>query len=207
MQSSDRVGSAMSQAMEFATRPEVRTLHFIIDSSASNFTVKAYATGMLSAFAHSPTVAIPDFEGDVNLNPEAPELSSMRLVIHSDSLNVIDDISEKDRREINRRMREEVLESDSFPEIVYQCSKGFASKAGEGQYNVTLEGELTLHGITRPQAVPARISLHADTLRATGEFLVSLSDYEIQQVTAAGGTIKLKDEIKLVFEISARKQM
>jgi hypothetical protein len=33
-----------------------------------------------------------------------------------------------------------------------------------------------------------------------------LSDFEIRPVSAAGGTIKLKDELKLSFDIAARKQ-
>jgi hypothetical protein len=44
-------------------------------------------------------------------------------------------------------------------------------------------------------------------LRATGDFPLRQSDYEIRPVTAAGGTIKLKDELKLSFDISARKQV
>jgi polyisoprenoid-binding protein YceI len=76
----------------------------------------------------------------------------------------------------------------------------------EGQNMVTLNGELTLHGVTRSQPVSARIARNGDMLRATGDFPIRLSDYEIRPVTAAGGTIKLKDELKLWFDISARKQ-
>jgi hypothetical protein len=43
-------------------------------------------------------------------------------------------------------------------------------------------------------------------LRAAGEFSVRQSDYEIRPVSALGGAVKLKDELKLSFDISARKQ-
>jgi len=56
------------------------------------------------------------------------------------------------------------------------------------------------------QMVAARVTLKGDILRAAGEVSVRLSDYEIRPVTAAGGTIKLKDELKLSFDIAARKQ-
>jgi polyisoprenoid-binding protein YceI len=69
-----------------------------------------------------------------------------------------------------------------------------------------LHGELTLHGITRSQPAPARISVSGETLRASGEFSIRQSDYEIRPVSAVSGTIKLKDELKLSFDISARKQ-
>ncbi len=181
-------------------------IRYLIDGGKSTFTVRAFATGLLSAFGHDPTIAIPNFEGEVLFNPEAVEQSSLRIVIHAASLNATDDIREKDRAEINRAMQQEVLESDSYPDIIYEASHLTASRVGEGQYWGTLEGELTLHGVSRKQAVPVRISVSGDALRATGEFSVRQSDYEIRPVSAAAGTVKLKDELKLSFDISAHKQ-
>jgi polyisoprenoid-binding protein YceI len=186
--------------------PKAATVRYLTDAKRSNFTVRVFATGLLSAFGHSPVIAIPDFEGEILLNPDAVEHSSVRMVIHSASLIVTDDISEKDRNEINQAMHQEVLESDSFPDIVYECSRLSASKTGEGQYSLKLDGELTLHGVSRTQSVSARVSVNGDVLRAMGEFSVQQSDYEIRPVSAVGGTIKLKDELKLSFDISARKQ-
>lgn len=196
----------MHYAIESTIKPEGTTVHYIIETKGSTFTVKAFATGILSALGHNPTIALPDFEGEIFLNPEAVEQSSLRMVIHSASLTVTGDISEKDREEINRRMHEEVLESDSYPDVVYECSRGSASKTGEGQYWVALNGELTLHGVKRSQPVSARVSVNGAMLRATGEFSVRQSDYEIRPVSAMGGAVKLKDELKLSFDISARKQ-
>lgn len=182
------------------------TQRYTIDNKNSAFTVRAFATGMLSAFGHSPTIAIPDFNGEISFNPDVLEQSSMRLVIHSASLTDTDDIREKDRVEINRAMHEEVLESDAFPEIVYECSRLSANKIAEGQYSGTMDGELTLRGIKRSQPVSLRISMNGDVLRATGDFSVRQSDYEIRPVSAAGGTIKLKDELKFSFDISAGRE-
>jgi polyisoprenoid-binding protein YceI len=193
-------------AVEPTIRPEDATVRYSIETRGSTFTVRAFATGLLSSFGHSPTIAVPDFDGEISLNPDAVEKSFLRLTIRSASLNVTDDISEKDREEINRRMHQEVLEADSFPQIVYECSRASASKVGESQYWMALNGELTLHGITRGQPVSARVLVNGDTLRATGEISLRQSDYRIQPVSAAAGTIRLKDEIKLSFDISARKQ-
>jgi polyisoprenoid-binding protein YceI len=184
---------------------EAGTVRYSIDGKGSKFTVRAFAAGLLSAFGHDPTIAIPDFEGEAILNADALEKSSLRVVVNASSLAVTDDISEKDRDEINRRMHGEVLESDGYSEIVYECSKLTASKTGEGQYWVALNGELTLHGVTRSQPVSARVTLNGDTLRAAGDFSVRQRDYEIKTVSAAGGTVKLKDELKLSFDITGRK--
>lgn len=196
----------MHYAIEPTSTPEGTTVRYNIETKGSSFTVRAFATGLLSAFAHNPTISIPDFEGEALLNPDAVDQSSLRMVAHAASLTVTDDISAKDRDEINHRMHDEVLESDSFPDIVYESTRVSASKTGEGQYWVAITGELSMHGVKLTQPISARISVNGDTLRASGEFSVRLSDYDIRPVTAAGGAVKLKDELKLSFDITARKQ-
>jgi polyisoprenoid-binding protein YceI len=194
-------------AVEPTPQPEDATVRYEIVNRGSTFTVRAFATGLFSSFGHNPTIAIPDFTGDVFLNLDAVENSSMRMVIDSASLAVTNEISEKDRQEISRRMHEEVLETNFFPQIVYECSRVSPSKIGEGHYWIALSGGLTLHGVTRIQPVSARVSLIGDMLRATGELSVRQTDYGIQPVSAVGGTIRLKDELKLSFDISARKEV
>ncbi|MGA9814620.1 MAG: YceI family protein [Terriglobales bacterium] len=186
--------------------PPATTVRYVIDAKASTFTVRAFATGMLSAFGHSPTIAIPDFEGEVKWDSGAVEDSSLRIVVQASSLTVTDDISKSDRSEIERRMHEEVLETDGFAEIIYECPRvSSVQKMGEGLFTAVLDGELTLHGVTLKQAISARVTLTGETLRAAGEFSIRQSDYEIRPVSAAGGTVKLKDELKLSFDIAARK--
>ena len=90
------------------------TVRYLTASDRSRFTVRAFATGLLSALGHSPTIAIPDFEGEALVNPKALEKSSLRVLIQAASLVVTDDISDKDRQEINRKMHEEVLECDNI---------------------------------------------------------------------------------------------
>lgn len=192
--------------MSTAGTPQATTVRYLIDAKRSTFIVRGFATGVLSAFAHSPTIAIADFQGEVEWSSSALEDASLRLVIQAASLNVTDDISDKDRREIERKMQHEVLETDGFPEIIYECPRvSLIQKTGEGLFLVALNGELSLHGATRNQPVSARVTLKADILRAVGEFSVRQSDYYIEPVSAAGGTIKLKDELKLSFDITARK--
>lgn len=195
----------MHYAAELTAKPEGATVRYVTETSGSTITLRAFAAGLLSALGHSPTISVPDFHGEIILNLEAVERSSLRIVFHASSLTVVDDISDKDREEINRRMQEEVLESDSFPDIVYECSGLSASKTGEGQYWAALNGELTLHGVTRDQAVSARISIDGDNLRAVGDVSIRQSDFEIRAVSALGGAVKLKDELKLSFNITARK--
>jgi polyisoprenoid-binding protein YceI len=181
-------------------------VHYVTDARASQFTVQVFAGGLLSSFGHNPTIAIRDFSGEAEVNPDAVERSSLKLTIHAASLTVRDDISDKDRSEIERSMQQEVLESSSYPEIVYECSNLSATKAGEGQYSATLNGDLTMHGVTNRQIVPARVSLNGDSLRAFGDFTLRQTEYGLQLASAAGGALKVKDELKFSFNIVARKR-
>jgi len=160
----------------------------------------------LSAFGHNPTIAIHDFSGEAQIDSEKLEGSSLRLTVASSSLAVMDDISDKDRQEIERQMLEDVLDVTAYPQIVYACSKLSATRTGEGQYGVELNGELTLHGVTRDQGIAARLTLSGPTLTAFGDFSVNQTDYGIRLVSALGGALKVKDEVKCSFNIVAQKQ-
>ena len=71
---------------------------------------------------------------------------------------------------------------------------------------MALNGELTLHGVTRGLPVSARLVTNGDSLRASGELSVLQSDYGIAPISAVGGTIRVKDEVRCTFDIVARKQ-
>ncbi|MGO9517904.1 MAG: YceI family protein [Candidatus Korobacteraceae bacterium] len=177
-----------------------------LDSRVSRFIVRAFASGVLSAFGHSPTIALRDFEGEARVNPDHMESSSLRLILKAASLTVTDDISDKDRRELEREMQEKVLETAKYPEIVYDCTQVSVDSSENGNNSVKLLGSLTLHGVTRRQPVQARLALSGDMLRAFGEFAVRQSDYNIKPVSAIGGGLKVKDEVKFSFDIVGRKK-
>ena len=45
------------------------TDRYVIDGRSSRFTVRAFATGLLSAMGHNPTIGIRDFSGEVGVQP------------------------------------------------------------------------------------------------------------------------------------------
>jgi hypothetical protein len=57
--------------------PEI--VRYTLDPGVSRFTVRAFASGMLSAFGHSPTFAIRQYSGEVQVDPETLEGASLRL--------------------------------------------------------------------------------------------------------------------------------
>jgi polyisoprenoid-binding protein YceI len=181
-------------------------IRYRIDVAMSRFTVRAFATGLFSSLGHSPTLAIRDYIGEATFLPSNPEQSSIRISVKSASLSVTDDVSQKDRGEIENRMNQDVLETSSFPEIVFESSRVVANKLGDDRYAANVTGNLSLHGITRSETISAQVSVTGDILRAYGEFILRQSDYGIKLVSVAGGTLKVKDEVKVAFDFTARKQ-
>ncbi len=185
--------------------PEGATVRYAVDPNSSKFVVRVTAGGWMSAFGHNPEIAIRRFSGDLWVDPAAIERSSVTLRIDSASLEVTSRASDKDRLEINRIMHEEVLNSPGYPEIVFESSQITASSGGEGRYWVALSGELTLRGITHGQKVSASVVLAAAGVRATGEFFVRQTDFDIKPISVLGGGLVVKDELKFSFDILARK--
>jgi len=177
-----------------------------LDPRPSRFTIRVTAGGLLSAFGHNPLIGVRDFSGEVQFDPASPESASLHVEVSARSLEVAGDVNEKDRREIERTMNQEVLETARYPEIVFESSKVSASKVGDGQYLVNLVGDLSLHGVTKSEPLSAQVAVTGDILRAHGEFSLLQTAYGIKPVSIGGGSLKLKDELKCSFDILARKQ-
>jgi polyisoprenoid-binding protein YceI len=186
-----------------ATETVVR---YKIDVGMSRFTARAFATGLFSSLGHNPTLAIREYSGEAGFLPDGLQQASMRISVQSASLAVTDDISQKDRTEIENRMRQDVLETSQYPEIVFEASQVVANKVGEDSYSTNVTGNITLHGVTRSETIYAQVSVTGDTFRAYGEFSLKQTDYGIKLVSVAGGTLKVKDDVKISFDFTARKQ-
>jgi polyisoprenoid-binding protein YceI len=185
--------------------PKADTVHYQIDTRTSQFTVQAFASGLISAVAHSPKIAIRDWTGDIETTGDHWTDSSLKVRINARSLEVLDELRDTDRRELHRVMNEEVLHSKAFPEIFFESETVEIEKLNQGLYRVRVKGQLRLHGITNPQTVEAQLTVGADTARAHGDFKFKQSHFEIPIASIAGGTLKLQDELKVSFYVVARK--
>jgi polyisoprenoid-binding protein YceI len=180
--------------------------NFAIDARASLFTVQAFAAGMVAVVAHSPKFAIRDMAGDIEFVPGSIEKASVQLTINISSLEIMDEVSSSDRREIERVMFDEVLEQNAYPNIKYKSSLVSASKTAENMYRVNVSGDLALHGITRQVGLDAQVVIGEDTLRAQGSFSLLQPDFGLKIASIAGGTLKVKEELKCAYFIVARRQ-
>ncbi len=166
-----------------------------IDVSRSSLKVRVYKTGFFSAFAHNHEIEAPIKSGELK-ESDGP---SIELRIDAGKMRVLDPEESEDKRaQIQRTMQgAQVLDCDRFPEIHFQST---AVEPRETDHWV-VHGNLNLHGQNHPVTVDVTFKdglyRGSATLKQTG--------FGITPVSIAGGTVKVKDEVKVEFQISLVK--
>jgi polyisoprenoid-binding protein YceI len=171
-------------ALATETRPQSS-----MDAQRSVITIHVFKSGVFSTFADNHEVQAPLAEGVVDETRR-----EVHFVIHSNQLKVLDpNLAATKRAEVQSRMLgPEVLDSERFPRIEFHSTQVEPSSNG-----FHVRGELTLHGQTRPVALD--VEGQAGTYR--GKCSLKQTDYGMKPITIAGGTVKVKDEVKIEFTI------
>jgi len=179
------IGSTLVVEPRAETRP--------IDAAQSSLTVHVYKSGLFSAFADNHVIRAPIASG--SLSQEAP--LAIALSIRAADLRVLDPNLSPDRRaEVQERMLgREVLDSSRFPDISFASTT--IEPAGHDRWQVS--GHLTIHGQMRTITFP--VTRGGGKYR--GEVVLKQRDFGIEPIRIAGAAVKVKDEIKVEFEIVA----
>lgn len=198
VQSAPQKGAKKPAPPPAATIIQPKTYNIVpAESSLTIFVAKA---GALSFLAHDHNIAVRSYSGRVVVPAAGPASGSVELDIDAKSLAVLDKVSEKDRKEITNSMNTAVLESGKFPKITFR-SVGVSNVNGA---SLTVNGDLTLHGTTKRIAVPVTVSATAQLLRATGKITIKQTDFGITPYSAAAGSIKVKNEVVISFNVVAK---
>jgi len=72
----------------------------------------------------------------------------------------------------DRKMNNDVLESDRYPEINFRPTKIDGTVAQQGKSIVTIHGMINIHGADREITCPAQVEMDADRWTATVHFTV-----------------------------------
>jgi polyisoprenoid-binding protein YceI len=103
------------------------------------------------------------------------------------------------------RIRSSGLETDAFPEATFALTEpiAFDTEPADGEtVEVTATGHLTLHGVTRPVAIPIQARRTGDTIEVVGSVEIAFADYDIV-APSFGGFVTVEDhgtiELQLTF--------
>jgi polyisoprenoid-binding protein YceI len=108
--------------------------------------------------------------------------------------------SNEDRRD--NRLRTEGLQTDEFTTATFKLTQPAdvpaAALAGTAT-DLTLVGDLTLHGVTKSVEIPAQALLTNGQIQVAGSLTFPLSDFDITTPNVGGFVVSIADEGALEF--------
>ena len=155
-------------------------------------------TGLGAKAGHDLTIEVTRWHGRVTVDTADPASSAVTVEVDVGSFEVreatggVKPLTDADRAEIKKTL-EEVLHTAQHPTITFQSTRVDGS-AG----SFTLDGELTIMGVTRPVTVQGRMT----DGRVVGRASVVQSRWGIRPYSAFFGALKLSDEVKVDFDVA-----
>ncbi len=70
----------------------------------------------------------------------------------------------------------------------------------DGTYNVTVKGDLTIHGITNPVETTGSIMVNGKSLKTSADFSIKLADYKVNGSAVGAGKVSKEPNISVVAE-------
>ena len=166
----------------------------LIDTKRSTITLHVAKSGLFRVFADNHVISAPVTEGSFDDGPG----SRIQFVVDARRLQVLDPgLSPDQRQQVQTRMLgPEVLDVDRFPQIRFESTTMERLKLDAW----LVRGELTLHGQTRPVTV----KVTPEQGRYKGSASLKQTDFGITPISIAGGTVTVKDEVRVDADILAR---
>ncbi len=152
----------------------------------------------LPATLHTVHGTVPAFRGEIDAEPAGGNWAiRARIVVAADAM-----VTGNRRRD--RTMREKVLETGQFPEIVFVTREMTAdlSKFQKGEsFAAQVSGELTVHGKPLPVQLPVDVYVFSDHVILTGSFPLHWRQYGLHD--PAFGLVRVKEPMIVSFRLRA----
>ena len=154
---------------------------------------------------HNHHFVTKGLEGLIRVDKESVGKSSIELAIDTGSLRIADDqMSESDRSTVQKNMESgKVLDIRNFPRITFKSSSVKGQAASETTFDLVINGNLELHGVSRAIDLPVKAEFIASGLRTTGEVELNQTDFGISPFRAFMGTVGVADTVRIQFDVLA----
>ncbi|MEU7895775.1 YceI family protein [Nonomuraea sp. NPDC049152] len=172
---------------------------YTLGPESGRLLVKTSRTGLGAKAGHDLTIEATRWHGEATIDMTAPAGSSVTVEVDVASLEVrqgtggVKPLTDADRAEIGKILREKILRTDRFPTITFRSTQ--AEGTAESFH---VEGDLTIVGVTRPVTVEGRLAEG----RASGSTTVVQSRWGIRPYSAFFGALKLGDDVEVRFDLA-----
>ena len=137
----------------------------------------------------------------VESSGDAARLTAGTLTVDTTTIR-----SDEGRRD--NRLRNEGLQTDQFPTATFTITQPVdvpAAALSGTPTDLTLIGDLTLHGVTTSVEIPAQAQLTDGRIQVAGSLTFPLSDFDISPPNVGGFVLSIADEGALEFLVSFDK--
>lgn len=169
-------------------------------SGRGHFRIYVDSAGLFGIFGHNHVIEAQEVDGCAMIDSNDFTRSSVILTFPTAALRVLDPkTNEEDRAKVQNTMETEVLHVLEYPEIRFEST---AIQKGSAESALIVLGDLTIRDKT--QRVILRLALmHLTdgTYRAVGEYKLKQTAFGIAPIRLVGGTVKVKDELRMEFEL------
>jgi polyisoprenoid-binding protein YceI len=176
-----------------------------VDAAASAVDIHVGKAGFFKFAGHEHLVLATVADGQVWADLDDLTRSGVRLRFSAAALKVSDkgeppaDVVKVQAKMIGS----DLLDVAHFLWVQFVTTAVAGKPAGGGAYDLSVMGELTLHGISKPLTLPVRVTLSGDTLTASGSAILLHTDFGLTPVSVAG-VVKVKNEIAVEYKIVAK---
>jgi polyisoprenoid-binding protein YceI len=177
---------------------DVRDGSYTVGPESGRLLIKTGRAGLGAKAGHDLTFQVTRWQADITLDTADPAASSVSVSVDPESFEIreatggVKPLTDADRRDIQKNVREKILRTGSHPAITFRSARITGDAA-----SFSVDGELSIVGVTRPVTVHGR--LEGD--RVQGTATVVQSRWGIRPYSAFFGALKLRDEVEVEFDL------
>jgi polyisoprenoid-binding protein YceI len=141
--------------------------------------------------------------GSITIETDGSTTTLTQASLSVDTTSITSDKSMRDNR-----LRSAGLQTDQFPTATFTLTNPVeipAAALDGTASDVTLTGDLTLHGVTKSVDIPAQAQLVDGTIQVAGSLGFPLSDYAIVAPNVGGFILSIADDGTLEFLVDFAK--
>jgi polyisoprenoid-binding protein YceI len=118
------------------------------------------------------------------------------------------EIDEQTQKDVTASMLgRRVLDVKKFPTAVFEIKSAtpMQARSRNGRPQYSLQGEFTLHGVTKPLSIQAEVFTEKNATRVRGAFYLQQTEYGIKPFTMAFGAVGVADRLTVYGELFLNK--
>ena len=173
-----------------------------IGPETGGLTLETRRDGFGALIGHDLVLEATRWSGTVVVDPDEPERSQVEVTVEAASLEVrraeggLKPLTDKDRDDIHRTIREKVLHTREVPDIVFRST----GVTGTGPA-LSVRGDLTIGGRTRPVTLAVDLDGRADGTLATATMTIVQTEFGIKPYSALMGALRVRDSVDLHVDV------